>query len=155
MNFSPYQFSVRPAVGSDAANVTACIESAYRHYLPSIGQPPEPMLLNYAEIIAHKQVFVACVKGEIIGVLVLAVDDAQFWLDNVAIAPRVRGQGIGKALLELAEAEAKRQCYSVIYLHTNEQMTENRDLYSRIGYSEYKRGEEKGYSRIYMRKQLC
>ncbi len=155
MTLSPCQFSIRPALADDAEDVTACVKSAYCHYLSRLGQPPEPMLLSYTEIIAHKQVFVACVKGEIVGVLVLAVDDAQFWLDNVAVAPLFRGQGIGKALLELAEDEARRQGYSVIHLHTNEKMTENRKLYSRIGYSEYKRGEEKGYARVYMRKHFC
>jgi hypothetical protein len=33
-------------------------------------------------------------------------------------------------------------------------MTENLALYSRLGYVETHRGEEKGYSRVYMEKRL-
>ena len=75
-------------------------------------------------------------------------------LDNVAVDPRYHGQGIGRALLGLAEAEARRQRFDSIYLYTHERMTENQGLYIRIGYVEYDRRTEQGYARVYMRKPL-
>ena len=74
---------------------------------------------------------------------------------RVAVDPKHRGKGVGKALLQFAEAEARRRGYSDIHLYTNVVMTENQLLYSRIGYAEYARREEDGFSRVYMRKVLA
>lgn len=62
--------------------------------------------------------------------------------------------GIGRSLLELAEAEARRQGYQSIYLATHELMTENRTLHSRIGYVEYDHRVINGYPRVFFRKAL-
>jgi len=60
-----------------------------------------------------------------VGVIVLAVTDGGFLIDNVAVHPAHRGTGLGRALLEFAEAEARSSGFDSIYLFTNEQMTEN------------------------------
>jgi len=39
-------------------------------------------------------------------------------------------------------------------MYTHEQMSENRALYSKIGYIEYDRRVEYGFARVYMRKSL-
>jgi ribosomal protein S18 acetylase RimI-like enzyme len=57
--------------------------------------------------------------------------------------------------LEFAEQAAIKAGYRSIQLYTNEAMTENIALYSRIGYVETHRGEEKGLRRVYMTKQLA
>jgi ribosomal protein S18 acetylase RimI-like enzyme len=57
-------------------------------------------------------------------------------------------------MLEFAERAAQDAGLRSIRLYTNEAMTENISLYSRIGYSETHRTEEKGLRRIYMTKQL-
>jgi Acetyltransferase (GNAT) family len=62
--------------------------------------------------------------------------------------------GLGKALLQFAEAEARRAGFDAIHLYTHEKMTENLALYSRIGYVEYDRRPQGGFSLVYMRKQL-
>ena len=110
---------------------------------------------DYAKVIGEQQVSVAEVDGSIAGVLVLAVTDEGFVVDNVAVHPTRRGTGIGRALLELAETEARRAGFESIYLYTHEKMTENLALYERIGYVEYARrpiGDD--FSLVYMRKRL-
>jgi ribosomal protein S18 acetylase RimI-like enzyme len=62
--------------------------------------------------------------------------------------------GLGKALLQLAETEARRAGFDSLRLYTHEQMTENLSLYSRIGYVEYDRRQQRGLSRVYLRKDL-
>jgi ribosomal protein S18 acetylase RimI-like enzyme len=52
-------------------------------------------------------------------------------------------------MLEFAEQAALRAGYRAIRLHTNEATTENIALYSRIGYVETHRGEEKRLRRAY------
>jgi ribosomal protein S18 acetylase RimI-like enzyme len=146
--------SFRAAGVEDASNVAELIDAAYRHYVERIGGPPRPMTDDYAEVIRDRRVTVAEAHGAIVGVIVLAVTDEGFLVDNVAVHPAHRGSGLGRALLELAEAEARRAGFDSIYLYTHERMTENLGLYARIGYVEYDRRSQGAFSLVYLRKQL-
>lgn len=84
----------------------------------------------------------------------LGVDDEGFLLDNVAVDPAHRGSGVGRALLEHAEAAARRAGFDSIYLYTHEKMTENLALYARIGYVEYDRRSHGEANLVYLRKDL-
>ena len=109
---------------------------------------------DYAQVIANQRVTVAESHGSIVGVIVLNVDEEGFLIDNVAVDPSHRAQGLGKALLEFAEAEARRAGFDSIYLYTHEKMSENLALYLRIGYVEYDRRSKGEFSLVYMRKDL-
>lgn len=146
--------SLRSADGSDASNVAELVDAAYGHYVERIGGPPGPMTDDYAEVIRSYQVTVAESHGAIVGVVVLTLTDDGFLIDNVAVHPSHRGTGLGRALLEFAEAEARRAGFDSIYLYTHEKMTENLALYSRIGYVEYDRRSQGEFSLVYLRKQL-
>ena len=147
-------YSLRPASEGDAPAIAALVNAAYRHYVERIGKPPGPMTEDYARVIRERRVTVAESGGKVAGVLVLAVTGEGFLLENVAVDPSHRGKGLGKALLELAEAEARRGGFGSIYLYTHEKMTENLALYAKVGYVEYDRRTEKGLARVYMRKSL-
>jgi ribosomal protein S18 acetylase RimI-like enzyme len=75
-------------------------------------------------------------------------------LDNIAVEPSHQRKGIGHALLQFAETEARSQGYLEIHLYTNVVMIENQSLYAKFGYVEYARRDELGFSRIYMKKTL-
>jgi GNAT superfamily N-acetyltransferase len=130
------------------------VHAAYRHYVERIGRPPGPMLDDYAEVVRTRQVHVADAGGKIVGVLVLDATGEGFLLENIAVDPAVQGTGLGRRLLELAEAEARRQGHASLYLYTHEKMAENQALYAKIGYVEYARRTEGGLARVFMRKQL-
>jgi ribosomal protein S18 acetylase RimI-like enzyme len=148
------EYSLRSAIGADASKVAALVDDAYGHYVERIGMLPRPMTDDYAEVIANQRVTVAESHGTIVGVIVLTVEDEGFLVDNVAVDPSLRAKGLGRALLEFAEAEARRAGFDSIYLYTHEKMTENLALYSRIGYVEYDRRSKGGFSLVYMRKPL-
>ena len=112
------------------------------------------MTEDYGKVIREHRVTVGESGGAIVGVLVLAVTEEGFLLENVAVDPSHLGRGLGRALLELAESEARREGYKSIYLYTHEKMTENQALYAKIGYVEYDRRTEDGLARVYMRKSL-
>ena len=150
----PSGFVARPAVAADVAGATACVIAAYRHYVDRNGKVPAPMREDYGELIAEYDVTVVEHDGAVAGVLVVREASEGFLLDNIAVAPSAQGTGVGRYLLELAEAKARALAYDSIYLYTQEIMTENQALYERIGYVEYARRTEIGLSRIYMRKQL-
>jgi N-acetylglutamate synthase-like GNAT family acetyltransferase len=152
----PGGYRLRPATGSDVPSVAALVDAAYEHYVDRIGMLPRSMTDDYAAVIRDRQVTVAEHDGAIVGVVVLTVTDEGFLVDNVAVHPSRprRGTGLGRALLQFAEAEARRVGFDAIHLYTHEQMTENLALYSRIGYVEYDRRSQGPFSLVYMRKQL-
>jgi len=148
------EYSFRSAIGADVTEVATLVNAAYGHYVERIGRLPRPMTDDYAEVIANRRVTVAESHGTIVGVIALTVNDEGFLIDNVAVDPSYRGRGLGRALLEFAEAAARRAGFDSIYLYTHEKMTENLALYSRIGYVEYDRRSKGDFSLVYMRKQL-
>jgi ribosomal protein S18 acetylase RimI-like enzyme len=145
--------TVRLAASSDRAQIEDVVRAAYSGYIPRIGREPGPMLDDYASLIDQRQVY-ALEDGGIVGVLVLVPEPATMLLDNIAIAPSAQGRGYGRLLLDFAEHEARRRGYQTIRLYTHALMTENLALYSRLGYVETHRGEEKGFPRVYMAKRL-
>ncbi|MCI0689878.1 MAG: GNAT family N-acetyltransferase [Sporichthyaceae bacterium] len=145
---------LRPAAESDASDVTALVNAAYGHYVERIGQLPGPMTEDYLEVIRSRRVTVVDDGDGIVGVIVLRITKEGFLVDNVAVHPTQHGRGIGRALLEFAEAEAASAGFESIYLFTHETMTENLALYQRIGYVEYDRRPVHGFSRVYLRKSL-
>jgi ribosomal protein S18 acetylase RimI-like enzyme len=147
-------YSFRPAAAPDASKVAELVDAAYGHYVERIGVLPGPMTDDYAEVIGTHRVTVAEQHGAVVGVIVLAVTDEGFLVDNVAVHPGHRGRGLGRALLEFAEAEARRAGFDSIYLYTHEKMTENLALYAKIGYVEYERRSQGAFSLVYLRKQL-
>jgi ribosomal protein S18 acetylase RimI-like enzyme len=134
------EYLFRSATGADVPKVATLVDAAYGHYVERIGMLPRPMTDDYAEAI--------------VGVIVLTVDDEGFLIDNVAVDPSYRGKGLGRALLEFGEAEARRTGFDSIHLYTHEKMTENLAIYSTLGYIEYDRRSQGGFSLVYMRKHL-
>ena len=149
-----HDWRLRRAEPTDAPALARCVEAAYHHYMPRIGQPPGPMLADYAEVIAHHQVWVAEAARQIIGGLVLIPEEDALLLDNIAVHPDYQGLGIGRALLERADSEALFQGYGALRLYTHETMTENIALYTRNGWVETHRGHHAGHARVFMRKRL-
>lgn len=145
---------IRLARPDEADAVRDVVHEAYRHYIARIGKPPGPMLDDYAQRIADGQAWVLEDAGGIAGILVLEETADSLLLDNIAVAPGQQGKGVGRALLEFAEAEARRRGFTAIHLYTHELMTENLSLYSCIGYVETYRITEKGFDRVYMHKPL-
>jgi N-acetylglutamate synthase-like GNAT family acetyltransferase len=149
------RISIRRADAGDVAGVTACVCAAYLRYIERIGRQPAPMLNDYSEVIRTTPVHIALQNGRIVGVLELKATDEGFLLDSIAVLPSSQGSGVGRALLEFAEAQARAQGYDSIYLMTNEKMTENQVLYARIGYVLFDRRVVDGYARVVMRKSLA
>ena len=147
--------AIRPARASDAEAASLCVVAAYEKYVTRMGKPPGPMLDDYTEVIAHHRVFVIDGGAGLSGVLVLKQEGGGLLLDNVAVHPDAQGAGLGRALIDFAEAEAARLGYPALDLYTHELMAENVALYRARGYVETERRTVRGYARIYMRKELA
>jgi ribosomal protein S18 acetylase RimI-like enzyme len=145
---------IRPARVEDAPAISQCVAAAYRHYIARLGKLPGPMLDDYREVIQQHHVLVLTEGPNIIGVLVLIRQIQTLLVDNVAVHPDYQGKGLGRNLVAFAEEEAQRLGLTTVTLYTNERMTENIELYKRLGYTETERKTEQGYQRVYMRKSV-
>ena len=146
--------NLRRAFLSDAGAVSECVNAAYAHWVPRIGRKPWPMLQNYSAVIQTEHVVVAELDGEVAGVLVLSETSEGFLIDNVAVLPSRKGQGVGRELLIHAEQEAMARGHTSLHLYTNEKMSENIAMYEKVGYVEYERRQEEGFRRVFLRKAL-
>lgn len=145
---------IRKAQPADTPKMKNCVKAAYRHYIARMGKSPGPMLDDYSEVVRKHQAFVAELNGQVVGVLVLILQDDGILLDNFAVPPEYQGQGFGRKLVEFAESEARNQGFSHLDLYTHECMAENIKMYKRLGYVNTERRTVRGYQRVYMRRSL-
>jgi ribosomal protein S18 acetylase RimI-like enzyme len=145
----------RLATRDDLRAVEEIVQAAYGKYVPRIGRKPVPMLDDYRTLVEEGRVHVVEHDGAVKGILVLIPEEDAMLLDNVAVTPDAQGLGLGRTMLMFAERSAIDRGYRRIRLYTNEAMVENIALYSRNGFVETHRAEEKGVRRVHMAKLLA
>ena len=148
--------SVRRALPPEAGAVKELVERAYAKYVPRIGRRPAPMDADYRELIALGRVSVVeAVGGQLVGAIVLVEKPDHLLIENVAVDPESQGRGIGRALLEFAEREARARGLAELRLYTHERMTENIAYYPRRGYVETHRSDDGTFHRVHFAKRLA
>jgi ribosomal protein S18 acetylase RimI-like enzyme len=145
--------AIRRAAGGDADAVRALVQQAYERYVARIGRRPRPMDADYERLIDRGLVHV--IGDPIDGVIVLVPEGDHLLVENVAVLPSCQGRGLGRQLMQFAEAEAGRLGFEEIVLYTNKHMTENLGFYAYLGYEETDRATAEGFARVYFRKRLA
>lgn len=142
---------IRKATAKDAENLKKCMESAYSMYQDRMGgiRLP-PMEADYLSEINNYPTWVVESEGKILGGLIMAFENDQASIANVAVEPKYQGQGIGRELLKFAESKAKEKEYSELRLTTHVLLDENIALYNQLGWRETGRGE----SKVFMTKEI-
>ncbi|TRW15295.1 GNAT family N-acetyltransferase [Glacieibacterium frigidum] len=120
-----------------------------------MGRLPAPMTANYLELIEAGSVWVLAAEDDVTGLIVLRQADDHLLVSNVAVGSAQQGLRLGRALLDHAETHARRSGIHELRLYTHELMHENLAIYTRLGWEEYGRGEQDGFSRIFMQKRLA
>ena len=145
---------IRLATLTDAGAVTQLVDDAYTIYIARNGKVPGPMRDDYHALIRDRKVHVLEQDGAIDGVLVLLPEPSAMLLDNIAVSPQAQGRGFGKILMQFAEDQTRASGLGKIRLYTQDIMVENIALYTRLGYAETHRAQEKGLNRVFMTKVL-
>jgi len=144
--------SVKRATPADAPIVSAITEAAYSKWIPLIRRKPEPMTVDYAEMIAEHPVFLLAISGKPAAVLVLKHEVNQTLIWSVAVHPDYQKRSLGLYLLRLAESEARAKGFKKIRLYTNSLFAENISLYRWFGYEETVREPFMGSTLVHMAK---
>ena len=146
---------IRLATIPDVGAVTQLVNDAYAIYIARNGKVPGPMRDDYSALIGDERVYVFEEDMTIHGVLVLIPERDAMLLDNIAVSPDAQGRGYGKILMQFAEDQARKVGLKDIRLYTQDIMTENISLYTRLGYVETHRAEAIGLMRVYMTKVIA
>lgn len=130
--------AIRRAAPDDEARLGALQKRAYVKYVPRIGSEPQPMAEHAAELLSTYEVWVVDGDDEdvLAGALVLRADADHLLIWSVAVDPTQQGTGLGRRLLDFAEAQALQRRLPQIRLFTDAEFTENRELYAHLGYVE-------------------
>ena len=112
------------------------------------------MLADYRVAVREHEVWVLEADHAVVGVLELAVRGDHLWIENVAIHPDWQGRGLGRRLLDHAEAVARGHRLPEIGLLTNERYVRNIAIYLGRGYRETHREPHLGTDLVYFRKAV-
>jgi ribosomal protein S18 acetylase RimI-like enzyme len=150
------EIAIRQAVASDFDQVGRVFADENRFHaalLPRRFQIAEPIMTRewFHEIVtnAHKALLLAERAREIVGVVLVTIrtnpDDPIFqprrygYIDEIAVAERHRGQGIGRLLMKAAHTWALEQGVSEVELHVWEANRSAIVFYERLGYTAIQR----------------
>jgi N-acetylglutamate synthase-like GNAT family acetyltransferase len=145
---------VRPGETCDAPSLRELARDSYSQYVDAEGSEPEPMKTDYLAAIERGHTWVAQLRDEIVGLLILEPYPDYLLLDNIAVANRLRGHGIGRLLMDFSEQRASELGLPEIRLYTGAVMTQNRHYYAHRGFTETRRAFERGHHRVYYSKSL-
>ncbi len=148
----PASAVIRQANEADLPVIEEIITAAYSRYLPRMDRPPAPMLRDYAPEVEQGVLWVA--GTPVRGLISLIPEDHSLLVENLAVHPAAQGTGLGRALMDFAEQQARRLRLPRLTLYTHEVMTENQAIYAHLGYRETARRTENGYHRVFMQKEL-
>ncbi len=145
-------FQIRVATADDLADIQSCAHDAYAMYVERMGREPAPMVADVASQIELGQVQAAFFGSTFAGYVVFYSEGDHLHLENVAVAPPHAGKGIGKKLVAYVEQAACDKALAAVELYTNEVMTENLEMYPKLGYIEIERKQQDGFNRVFFRK---
>jgi GNAT superfamily N-acetyltransferase len=100
---------IRRAVPAESEALTTLAHAAKRHW-----NYPDEWIAHWhddltitGDFIAHHEVFVALIDGQIAGCCALVLSDALAELEHMWIDPKQMGKGIGRALFQHVQTRAK------------------------------------------------
>lgn len=172
------EFTLRRAVPDDAKAVQDLMYAAFARHVPALGRKPRPMLADYALAVRAHQFWVVTEApasrtgrpGEepandnadgresadpLIAALELIEGERHLVIQAIAVRPDRQRRGLGRALMQLAEAEAKRQGRTLLRLNSPEIMTESLSLCEALGFRETHRQASWDSQIVFLEKVLA
>ncbi|MBB4093669.1 GNAT family N-acetyltransferase [Brucella pecoris] len=130
-------------------------------YMDGVIDPPSSAILLTVENLRQKAQeetgFAAFIGNELIGCVFIREKTDGFYLGKLAVVPAFEGRGIGRLLIQKAEDVAIAKGKPSIELQVRIELTRNRAVFEKLGYSKIAETAHPGYSRptsITMRKEI-
>lgn len=125
----------RRAGPADATLVRDVTRAAYARWAPILGREPGPMTADYERAVREHDIQLVHIDGALAALIELVWADDHLYIENIAILPAHQGRGLGRRLLDVAEAKARGAGLSELRLSTNKLMEANVRLYRSVGYA--------------------
>lgn len=127
-------FHVKRGSSEDVTTIREFTRAAYEKWIPLIGREPLPMSADYEDTIKRHRFDLFYDDKQLVALIETINNDDHLLIENVCVSPSKQRVGIGKGLLDHAEAIARAEGYETIRLNTNSLFKGNVDLYLRHGY---------------------
>ncbi|MGN1098307.1 MAG: GNAT family N-acetyltransferase [Clostridia bacterium] len=153
-------FEIRRAAENDAEAIHEITRDAFRKYCEMAGisdiEALHESLEDVKRDIAEKTVLVAYMDGTVVGSLRLTMDEQTktAYLGRFGVSGLYRNNGIGKALVGVADMTARRHGMEKTRLHTASKVAELMRFYYSRGFYAESVSSERGYLRAEMVKEL-
>ena len=125
----------RRAGRADAEAIRDLTRAAYARWVPVIGREPLPMTADYAQAVYDHRIDLLEEGGCLVALIEMLARPDHLFLVNLAIAPERQGQGLGRVLLERAQATADDLGLPRLELGTNEAFAANLRFYASHGFA--------------------
>ena len=126
---------LRRATPADAERLTALQQAAYAPNRDILGVEPLPLQVDYRDMIATMETWLAEDGDTLTGALILQPHPGHLLIWSIATDPALQSRGLGNRLLAAAEARARDLGLSTIRLYTGTSLTERIAWYARRGFS--------------------
>jgi predicted N-acetyltransferase YhbS len=144
------EYALRVLTPADAPAVAALIRTAFAKMSAPVDPPPSA-LRESAENVAET---IACGGGGgahagevLVGAVLWAEKDGGLYIARLSVRPDWRGRGIARALMDMAETEARRRLLPRMHLSTRLALADNRRLFAACGFHETEQHAHSGYSK--------
>ncbi|CAN7579638.1 GNAT family N-acetyltransferase [Trinickia sp. LjRoot230] len=126
----------RRATSADEPSIRALVEAAYAPWIPIVGTAPEPLGRDYGWVLRNHAVWVYSPDDATIdAMLELVATPDYLHIANLAVSPARQAKGLGSALLQFAQEQARQLRLPALRLCLNQEMVANRRFYERRGYA--------------------
>jgi GNAT superfamily N-acetyltransferase len=152
--FEAAGLSLRRAGAKDLGRVVTLQQAAYAKNRALLGVEPIPLLADYDRIVAEHEVWLAEEGQRLEGVLILQArpDDLLIW--SIATDPECQTKGLGRAMLEAADARARSLGRDRVRLYTGSLLGHLVAWYGRHGYAIERTEQLSDRAITHMMKQL-
>ena len=133
----------RCADADQFAAILALVHEAFGNLTPPSGALNET-LDDVAARFQAGPVLIAQADGELVGSLYCALKDGGLYLTRMAVKPSRQKQGIGRALLKAAEAEARSLGVQKLTLRVRLNLPDNRAYFECAGFRVTGQGQDPG-----------
>lgn len=139
-------------------HVLSLIQSTFAYMEGRVDPPSSMKRLTLSDIATQCETGEVWVIGTPLAACVfLKTKGGRLYLGKLAVDPGVRGSGLARRLIELAEERARAQGFQELELEVRIELTENHQAFGALGFHKVSEGAHDGYDRptfITMRKHL-